>query len=162
VLTELLGRGSPALKTDYTRSGTRTMFGAAKDLRSSLTRWYVNNFVDGVRQVCCCTHWRPAAASQTHSQLDLLYIFIYSCGCGIYMCAAELMRAAVQDASDFFLGQHHLELSPAYSSAYGSVDEGNAAAVAMIDEDYGAPWQLQGMAGMLFFGVLVGWAAGWL
>eukprot|EP01052_Picozoa_sp_SAG31_P062159 SAG31_NODE_21168_length_556_cov_0.971554_1_plen_96_part_01 len=42
--------GSPALKTDFTRTGKRTVVGAMRDGWSSLSRWYVNCFVDGVRR----------------------------------------------------------------------------------------------------------------
>eukprot|EP00608_Synchroma_pusillum_P006183 CAMPEP_0198429124 /NCGR_PEP_ID=MMETSP1452-20131203/6984_1 /TAXON_ID=1181717 /ORGANISM="Synchroma pusillum, Strain CCMP3072" /LENGTH=613 /DNA_ID=CAMNT_0044149527 /DNA_START=9 /DNA_END=1847 /DNA_ORIENTATION=- len=42
--------GTPALKTDVTRTGKRTMKGRYNDGSNSLTRWYINNFLDGVRQ----------------------------------------------------------------------------------------------------------------
>mmetsp|Transcript_8831 Transcript_8831/g.33345 ORF Transcript_8831/g.33345 Transcript_8831/m.33345 type:complete len:359 (-) Transcript_8831:83-1159(-) len=46
----LLYAGSEALKTDFTRTGKRTMAGRCKDLRNSIWRYYVNNFGDGLRQ----------------------------------------------------------------------------------------------------------------
>lgn len=43
--------GTPALKTDFTRTGKRTVLGALKDGINSLTRYFKNNFADGYRQV---------------------------------------------------------------------------------------------------------------
>ena len=43
--------GTGALKTDFTRTGKRTYLGAVKDGLNSATRYYYNNFADGVRQV---------------------------------------------------------------------------------------------------------------
>lgn len=42
--------GTGALKTDFTRTGKRTMQGALNDGINSLTRYYLNNFSDGFRQ----------------------------------------------------------------------------------------------------------------
>lgn len=42
--------GTPALKTDFTRTGKRTKMGALQDLRNSITRYYLNNLNDGHRQ----------------------------------------------------------------------------------------------------------------
>lgn len=42
--------GTGALKTDYTRTGTRTKKGALMDGVNSLTRYIKNNFFDGPRQ----------------------------------------------------------------------------------------------------------------
>lgn len=42
--------GTGALKTDFTRTGQRTLAGAVQDGVNSLTRYYLNNFADGVRQ----------------------------------------------------------------------------------------------------------------
>lgn len=42
--------GTGALKTDYTRTGQRTKLGALKDLVNSITRYYLNNYKDGLRQ----------------------------------------------------------------------------------------------------------------
>ena len=42
--------GTGALKTDYTRTGKRTMKGALKDGVNSVTRYYLNNFQDGGHQ----------------------------------------------------------------------------------------------------------------
>ena len=44
--------GTGALKTDFTRTGKRTKWGAIRDGINSLTRYYKNNFADGFRQVC--------------------------------------------------------------------------------------------------------------
>ena len=42
--------GTGALKTDYTRTGKRTIKGALKDGVNSMTRYYLNNFSDGGNQ----------------------------------------------------------------------------------------------------------------
>ena len=39
--------GTPALKTDFTRTGRRTYRGAIDDGINSVTRYYINNFTDG-------------------------------------------------------------------------------------------------------------------
>jgi hypothetical protein len=43
--------GTGALKTDFTRTGTRTLKGALQDGYKSLARYIRNNFFDGPRQV---------------------------------------------------------------------------------------------------------------
>ncbi|KXJ14652.1 Phosphatidylinositide phosphatase SAC1-B [Exaiptasia diaphana] len=42
--------GTGALKTDFTRTGKRSVFGALKDGVNSAIRYYKNNFSDGYRQ----------------------------------------------------------------------------------------------------------------
>ncbi|KDO22358.1 hypothetical protein SPRG_11310 [Saprolegnia parasitica CBS 223.65] len=42
--------GTGALKTDFTRTGKRTLAGAIQDGVNSVTRYYLNNFSDGIRQ----------------------------------------------------------------------------------------------------------------
>eukprot|EP00026_Physarum_polycephalum_P003796 Phypoly_transcript_03810.p1 GENE.Phypoly_transcript_03810~~Phypoly_transcript_03810.p1 ORF type:complete len:581 (+),score=100.19 Phypoly_transcript_03810:559-2301(+) len=42
--------GTGALKTDFTRTGKRTIQGAFNDGVNSITRYYLNNFTDGFRQ----------------------------------------------------------------------------------------------------------------
>ena len=39
--------GTPALKGDFTRTGKRTKRGALDDGLNSVTRFYLNNFLDG-------------------------------------------------------------------------------------------------------------------
>lgn len=43
--------GTGALKTDFTRTGKRTLVGAMWDGYNSMIRYYKNNFADGYRQV---------------------------------------------------------------------------------------------------------------
>jgi hypothetical protein len=43
--------GSGALKTDFTRTGTRTGKGALQDGYHSIVRYIRNNYFDGPRQV---------------------------------------------------------------------------------------------------------------
>ncbi|KAG0365953.1 hypothetical protein BGZ54_006001 [Gamsiella multidivaricata] len=42
--------GTGALKTDFTRTGSRTKVGALHDLENSIIRYVKNNFLDGTRQ----------------------------------------------------------------------------------------------------------------
>ncbi|CAI5732437.1 unnamed protein product [Hyaloperonospora brassicae] len=42
--------GTGALKTDFTRTGRRTIAGALQDGANSVTRYYLNNYSDGIRQ----------------------------------------------------------------------------------------------------------------
>ncbi|KAM3178932.1 hypothetical protein ACTXT7_001608 [Hymenolepis weldensis] len=42
--------GTPALKTDFTRTGKRTIKGVLMDAYNSAVRYYLNNFADGFRQ----------------------------------------------------------------------------------------------------------------
>lgn len=44
--------GTPALKTDFTRTGKRTYVGALNDGINSVTRYYINNFTDGYYHDC--------------------------------------------------------------------------------------------------------------
>ena len=44
--------GTPALKTDFTRTGKRTYKGAMNDGINSVTRYYINNFTDGYNHDC--------------------------------------------------------------------------------------------------------------
>ncbi|PFH33635.1 putative SAC1 phosphoinositide phosphatase [Besnoitia besnoiti] len=48
----LLYSGTPALKTDFTRTGVRSAWGALNDARNSLVRYFLNNFFDGYKQDC--------------------------------------------------------------------------------------------------------------
>lgn len=43
--------GTGALKTDFTRTGKRTIVGAMQDGYNSGMRYFKNNFIDGYRQV---------------------------------------------------------------------------------------------------------------
>ena len=44
--------GTPALKTDFTRTGKRTYQGAMNDGINAVTRYYINNFTDGYYHDC--------------------------------------------------------------------------------------------------------------
>lgn len=44
--------GTPALKTDFTRTGRRTYKGAMNDGINSVTRYFINNFTDGYYHDC--------------------------------------------------------------------------------------------------------------
>ena len=38
--------GTPALKTDFTRTGKRSILGAINDGKNSVKRYFINNFLD--------------------------------------------------------------------------------------------------------------------
>lgn len=44
--------GTGALKTDFTRTGKRTILGALNDGRNSIKRYFINNFYDAYYQNC--------------------------------------------------------------------------------------------------------------
>ena len=46
----LLYTGTGALKTDFTRTGKRTIMGALQDGERSVRRYFINNFADGLTQ----------------------------------------------------------------------------------------------------------------
>ena len=48
----LLYTGTPALKTDFTRTGKRSMQGAIDDGKHAMIRYYINNFCDGYNHDC--------------------------------------------------------------------------------------------------------------
>ena len=48
----ILYTGTPALKTDFTRTGKRTWKGALNDGKNAIQRYYINNFCDGYNHDC--------------------------------------------------------------------------------------------------------------
>ena len=48
----LLYTGTPALKTDFTRTGKRSIWGAIDDGKHAVIRYYINNFTDGYNHDC--------------------------------------------------------------------------------------------------------------
>merc|ERR1712060_234271 len=51
-ILSLLYTGTPALKTDFTRTGKRSTAGAINDGKHSMIRYYINNFTDGYNNDC--------------------------------------------------------------------------------------------------------------
>jgi hypothetical protein len=49
-IISLLYSGTKAMKTDYTRTGKRTIRGSLQDSKYGLTRYFINNFYDGSRK----------------------------------------------------------------------------------------------------------------
>ena len=49
--------GTGALKTDFTRTGKRTLRGIMNDGWNSTLRFYINNFLDSSRQVSQPVHF---------------------------------------------------------------------------------------------------------
>ena len=48
----ILYTGTKALKTDFTRTGKRSLKGAIDDGINAIQRYYINNFCDGYNQDC--------------------------------------------------------------------------------------------------------------
>lgn len=48
----ILYTGTPALKTDFTRTGKRSWKGAVNDGVNAVQRYYINNFCDGYNHDC--------------------------------------------------------------------------------------------------------------
>ncbi|OEH75322.1 sac1 phosphoinositide [Cyclospora cayetanensis] len=48
----ILYSGTPALKTDFTRTGKRCLWGALMDAKNSCCRYFLNNFSDGFKEDC--------------------------------------------------------------------------------------------------------------
>lgn len=51
-MISILYTGTPALKTDFTRTGKRSTKGALNDGLNSVTRYYINNYCDGYNHDC--------------------------------------------------------------------------------------------------------------
>jgi hypothetical protein len=63
--------GTPALKTDFTRTGKRTYKGAMNDGINSVTRYYINNFTDGFYHDCldfCTLKLSPSSRMKKRSK----------------------------------------------------------------------------------------------
>ena len=77
--------GTPALKTDFTRTGKRTHKGAINDGINSVTRYFINNFTDGYYHDCmdvCTQKLIPGKdafrqRSGFFSQIKLLVMLIF-------------------------------------------------------------------------------------
>lgn len=75
--------GTPALKTDYTRTGKRTVMGRVNDGMNSLKRYVKNNFWDGERQdgfdlflgVYAYTPGQPLSKLRQRAVMPLLPLF---------------------------------------------------------------------------------------
>ena len=78
--------GTPALKTDFTRTGKRTIKGAIADGVNSVTRFYINNFTDGYYHDCLdiatqqlnCTSPLRKRPWFTSMQISLVMTFIFT------------------------------------------------------------------------------------
>jgi len=69
----ILYTGTPALKTDFTRTGKRSHKGAMNDARNSIERYYINNFCDGYNHDCL-----DVASGQLDAKIQLKKQSIFS------------------------------------------------------------------------------------
>ncbi len=51
-ILSIMYTGTNALKTDFTRTGKRTIMGALDDGKNSIHRYYINNLCDGYNHDC--------------------------------------------------------------------------------------------------------------
>lgn len=100
--------GTGALKTDFTRTGTRTKAGALQDLNNSITRYARNNFLDGPKQDAFDLFlgvYLPASsnAGNAHVFADRRPIFIqaipYVLGFSIFMIFIAMVTRRAPDAA---------------------------------------------------------------
>jgi len=77
--------GTPALKTDFTRTGKRTMKGAIDDGVNSVQRYYINNLTDGYNLDCldvCLGFIKPSKEVKKRGfltplkQMFITYLFL--------------------------------------------------------------------------------------
>ena len=79
----ILYTGTPALKTDFTRTGKRTMKGNLNDGYNSVTRYYINNYCDGYNHDCldlCFGKLAPSAKiikKGSLSPLKITFIMVF-------------------------------------------------------------------------------------
>lgn len=84
--------GTPALKTDFTRTGKRTYQGAMNDGINSVTRYYINNFTDGYYHDCldfCALRLTPSSKMKKRSSLSPIKISLFMII--LLTCAAKFM-----------------------------------------------------------------------
>jgi hypothetical protein len=74
--------GTGALKSDFTRTGQRTVYGAMRDGVNSLYRYLINNFYDGSKQVSRFVYLKKKG-------INTLFLFL-------------------KDAIDLFLGNYQI------------------------------------------------------
>lgn len=82
--------GTPALKTDFTRTGKRTYKGALNDGINSVTRYYINNFLDGYNHDCydvATLKLKPGSdtlrQSSMFASLKLYFVLVIAMTCGV-------------------------------------------------------------------------------
>jgi len=81
----ILYTGTPALKTDFTRTGKRTKQGALADAQNSVKRYYINNYCDGYNHDCldvCLGKLTPSAKLQkkgffTPLKLSIAFVSLF-------------------------------------------------------------------------------------
>mmetsp|Transcript_10611 Transcript_10611/g.12222 ORF Transcript_10611/g.12222 Transcript_10611/m.12222 type:complete len:662 (+) Transcript_10611:200-2185(+) len=109
----VLYSGTPALKTDFTRTGKRTKVGLLKDGWNSVLRFYLNNFCDGRRQDAVDIFLGKFDASVDKPTRDLLQgesksfaastenlLFVYM---GLFMIVSILSATFLEE--DLFISQ---------------------------------------------------------
>lgn len=83
--------GTGALKTDYTRTGKRSLKGAIQDGINSLTRYYLNNLRDGKLYSHTCDsigHNTYSVAVLHGTFIHFVCMFIFVC---IWICVCSLI-----------------------------------------------------------------------
>jgi hypothetical protein len=95
--------GTPALKTDFTRTGKRTHQGAINDGINSVTRYYINNFTDGYYHDCldfCTLRLSPSSKMKKRSafspiKVSLIMVFVLTV-CAKYMVESMILPTPIE------------------------------------------------------------------
>lgn len=75
----ILYTGTPALKTDFTRTGKRTTAGALQDGKHSIRRYFINNLNDGYNLDCqdlALGYLKPADVKRRGFLTPLKFMFL--------------------------------------------------------------------------------------
>ena len=114
----LLYTGTPALKTDFTRTGKRSTAGALQDGKHSMIRYYINNFCDGYNNDCLDLSQNAISAKQKLNPRGVVTPLKQAFALLIFAMAASayaLMRAfptpAVEGLAEEDLAQAGLKTS---------------------------------------------------
>jgi len=84
--------GTPALKTDFTRTGKRTTKGAIDDGVNAVQRYYYNNLTDGYNQDCldlCLGFLKPSKQVKKRGFMTPLKLMLFT-----YLVFAAIVAAA--------------------------------------------------------------------
>jgi len=76
----ILYSGTGALKTDFTRTGNRTVIGALNDGKNSIKRYFINNFYDAYHQNCIdllLGNLNPKNTPYRRPYINMLWLIIF-------------------------------------------------------------------------------------
>ena len=91
--------GTPALKTDFTRTGKRTLTGALNDGKNSIERYYINTCLDGTRQDefdVVTQDVKCEKYQKGNDPLSVIFLFIYTLLLFLFALITKGKKVAVQ------------------------------------------------------------------